>query len=392
MMRPESHSFLFLIAPFSGIEVFMRSLEPFIRAKPDLKSRWVYLEWSDTRWPARIPLVSRNWTLRSGLIARSEIRRAEREGFVFDAALSNSIAPMALLGGFRKRVPVVLSIDVTPTLLERYSEWYHDRPSGGDSLWERAKERTTRRIYSDAAYLLPWSAYVKDSLINDYHVKEERIAVVFPGINLRVWDGGRASPSPARVEGRRVSILFVGADFKRKGGEMVLRAAQRNEFRSCDFHFVTRSFAGPRGDNIFVHEGFEANTGGLIDLYRSADVAVLPTRADFSPFAVSEAMAMGLPVIATRVGGIPELVSDGRSGYLIRPEDEEEFLARLRALVTDADLRKALGSAGRKIAEDRFDIARNSEVILEFLVKAASGSSPEATGNVEALRPHLAGS
>ncbi len=94
---------------------------------------------------------------------------------------------------------------------------------------------------------------------------------------------------------------------------------------------------------------------------------VLPTLADFSPMALCEAMAMELPVIATAVGAIDELVADGDNGYLVPPGDAEAFRQRLLDLATSADLRRRMGSRGRAIAERCFDLHTNAERIAAVL-------------------------
>lgn len=84
-----------------------------------------------------------------------------------------------------------------------------------------------------------------------------------------------------------------------------------------------------------------------------ADALVLPSFAEGVPVTLMEAMASGLPVLATRVGGISELVEDGVSGYLVPPGNVEELTARLRDLLGDPELRQRMGAAGRaKVAAE----------------------------------------
>lgn len=85
----------------------------------------------------------------------------------------------------------------------------------------------------------------------------------------------------------------------------------------------------------------------------SADALVLPSFAEGVPVTLMEAMASGLPVLATRVGGISELVEDGISGYLVPPGNVEALAARLRDLLSDPELRARMGAAGRaKVTAD----------------------------------------
>jgi glycosyltransferase involved in cell wall biosynthesis len=92
------------------------------------------------------------------------------------------------------------------------------------------------------------------------------------------------------------------------------------------------------------------------ELLAGADVFVLPSRSEGHPVSVLEAMAAGVPVVASRVGGIPEQVEDGVTGLLVEPGDPEALAAALGRLAADPALRRRLGVAGRRRAEKAFDL------------------------------------
>jgi len=91
-------------------------------------------------------------------------------------------------------------------------------------------------------------------------------------------------------------------------------------------------------------------------LLADADVFVLPSRSEGHPVSVLEAMAAGVPVVASRVGGVAEQVADGETGLLVAPGDPAELAAALRRLAADPSLRRRLGAAGRARAERAFDL------------------------------------
>jgi glycosyltransferase involved in cell wall biosynthesis len=94
------------------------------------------------------------------------------------------------------------------------------------------------------------------------------------------------------------------------------------------------------------------------DLLATADVFVLPSKSEGMPISVLEAMAAGLPVVASAVGGVPEVVVDGETGFLVPPGDPEALADALGRLLADGELRRRMGAAGRRRAELRFDLPR----------------------------------
>jgi glycosyltransferase involved in cell wall biosynthesis len=83
-----------------------------------------------------------------------------------------------------------------------------------------------------------------------------------------------------------------------------------------------------------------------------------PSPEEGLPVSILEAMAEGLPVIATAVGGIPKAVIDGESGYLVRSGDEHAMADRIGELVRDGECRRRMGARAREVAADRFSADR----------------------------------
>jgi glycosyltransferase involved in cell wall biosynthesis len=102
----------------------------------------------------------------------------------------------------------------------------------------------------------------------------------------------------------------------------------------------------------------------LIDEYRRADVFVLPSLGETAPVAISQAMAIGLPVIATQVGGIPDMVADGETGFVVPPGDAGALQSAITKLIADGNLMKTMGAAARRLALDRYHPSANAERML----------------------------
>jgi glycosyltransferase involved in cell wall biosynthesis len=94
---------------------------------------------------------------------------------------------------------------------------------------------------------------------------------------------------------------------------------------------------------------------------------VLPTRADLSPNTILEAMATGRPVVASRLCGIPDMVEDGVTGFLIPPDDPAALADRIARLLRDPALRQRMGNAARLRVQQRFSAATNVPRILALM-------------------------
>jgi glycosyltransferase involved in cell wall biosynthesis len=100
-------------------------------------------------------------------------------------------------------------------------------------------------------------------------------------------------------------------------------------------------------------------------LYAAADVVCQVSRWEEAfGWVIAEAMAAARPVVATRVGGIPELVSDGGNGFLVAPRAPAEIAQRVIQLLEDSELRTRMGAAGRHDAEAKFDLTRNLDTLM----------------------------
>lgn len=114
---------------------------------------------------------------------------------------------------------------------------------------------------------------------------------------------------------------------------------------------------------------------GVADYLRAADLYVHPARADTFPVSVLEALASGIPVVATRVGGIVEQVKHERTGLLVGEGDAEGFAAALGLLLNDEQLRRAYGEAAASDARLRFDAADQLSAYLEWYAEIAERRS-----------------
>ena len=140
-------------------------------------------------------------------------------------------------------------------------------------------------------------------------------------------------------EAPQAHVLFAGRLSPEKGIADLVAAAH-------DLPLVVAG-DGPLRDLVPDALGFVGHDE-LERLYDEAAVVVLPSYREGLPLAVLEAMAHGRPVVATRVGGIPDLVEDGATGFLVEPGDVDGLRAALLRLLADPELRRRLGNEARR--------------------------------------------
>jgi glycosyltransferase involved in cell wall biosynthesis len=119
-------------------------------------------------------------------------------------------------------------------------------------------------------------------------------------------------------------------------------------------------------------------------LLAAADAFVLPSRTEAFPNSVIEAMAAGLPVVACAVGGLLDLIQDGRTGFLVPPDDSAALAAALRALADDPLRAHAVGTAGRRLVQQRYSFDRMVGSFDDLYCSGLHGLLPARTHEAEA--------
>jgi glycosyltransferase involved in cell wall biosynthesis len=197
------------------------------------------------------------------------------------------------------------------------------------------------------------------------HMPGTRIEMVDNAIDL-------ASFEPGDVDAEIPCLLFVGTLARRKGLLDLLQAIRLLRSRGIDRWRLEVVGAGNEaGDReaqvvrgAFAAEGldgaFLGPLGGAAvrERLRSASIYVLPSHSEGQPIGILEAMASRLPVVATRVGAIPEMIRHGAEGMLVDPGHPAQLADALEELITSPELRKRMGLAARRRAEDRYGLEK----------------------------------
>ena len=358
----------FVLEQTLGHVTHAANLRTLVGANHDIRPVFAPIEYDVSGWPARVPGYG-NWTVRAGLRARRALREIRRAGPV-DAIFVHTQVPAILLPDLLRRVPTVVSLDATPIQYDELGEHY-GHATGGARI-ERLKWRANRDCFARARAVVTWAEWTKRGLVDRYDVPADRITVVPPGV-----DCGRWRVRPPQADSAAVRILFVGGDLARKGGLDLIEAVRRLRHRGVDVELdlVTRDDVAPE-PGIEVHHGLGPNSPGLIERYQTADIFCLPTLGDCLPMVLSEAGAVGLPLVSTDVGAIREIVRPEETGMLVRPNDPEALAAALGRLAENPELRRRLGSNGARLVRAEYDAATNARRLVDLLVAVSRDGGP----------------
>ena len=117
----------------------------------------------------------------------------------------------------------------------------------------------------------------------------------------------------------------------------------------------------------------------IADILAAADLFVLPSLSEGFPFVLLEALAMGLPVVASQVNGVPELIEDHKTGLLVPPRDSQALATAIREVLSDSTAASKMGAAGRAVVQERFTVDRmvaNTTAIFDAAMQDAGVRSP----------------
>jgi glycosyltransferase involved in cell wall biosynthesis len=246
--------------------------------------------------------------------------------------------------------------------------------------WRRQASRLVAR---NSRWVLCNSTTVRDQLVRDEGLPEQAVRHVPNGLDLARFDESAARPLasavPAPLEGQPVFAVVGNMKHAVKGHALLLSAAARLAAIRPDALFLLagdgelrpslEARARALGLSNRVH--FLGRRTDVPALLRRCHAAVCPSESEGLSNAVMEAMAARLPVVATAVGGNPELVRDGRTGFLVPAHDALALADRMAALAADRPLALRMGEAGRRHVEAEYSTKRMIDAVMDLYADAA---------------------
>jgi glycosyltransferase involved in cell wall biosynthesis len=239
--------------------------------------------------------------------------------------------------------------------------------------WWEGPDRRLQRWANRASYLLASRVLANSPAVAEMLVREERVSrrriVVVPNFlddaaftaPIESWTAGALASLGIPVDALVVGVVANLSPIKNHA--MLLRAAAQLAPRWPSLHLVLVGGDGGSRDDLqqlAVAKGladrvhFAGQQPSLPSWHHTFDVSVLTSVSEGMPNSVLEAMAAAKPVVATAVGGVPDAIREGDTGYLVQPGDVNSLADRLNALLSDAALRRRLGQAGQARARREY--------------------------------------
>ncbi len=229
-------------------------------------------------------------------------------------------------------------------------------------------------VYRLAHKIITCGEMIRQAMIKDNRLEPEKIVSIPTGVDLRRFDSGLGGSAVREEFGIGPDIPLVGTVGiirSEKGHFYFVKAAQRilEEKSGVRFLIVGNE---PKGDTVrrqIKELGLEKEIimAGLRDdipqILAALNIFVLPSLKEGVPQGVAQALAMKKAVVATAVGGVPELIENGRTGILVPPRDVEALAEAILELLNDKEKAKRLGENGRHLIEEKFSLEEMVEKI-----------------------------
>ena len=251
--------------------------------------------------------------------------------------------------------PTVVSLDMTAYQAAREPMVTHPKTFAINIQMEQ-------KAFQAAAHIVTWSDWARQSVIEDHGVPANKVSTIAPGARLEHFQ------KPSFDIRAKPRILFVGGDFARKGGWDLLHVFGEHFHDQAELHLVTNQAIPTLPPNVFLHPNVAAYTSQWHELFRSSNILVLPSYAEAFGLVLQEAAGYGLALIGSRVGAIPEIISENNNGFLIEPGDRSKLAAAMATLLENRALLMHMCLQSRQLALTKFDAVTNFRKLADLFL------------------------
>ncbi len=256
------------------------------------------------------------------------------------------------------------------------------------------RRKILRRIQNLGTFVLANSEAVRSFLVKEDGFRADKIRVIRNAVDFERFAcarGEREKLLPQCNPQDKLVILLGNMNLPVKGHAFLIEAARavRRELPSTRFVFVGDGRQRPGLEQRVKEVGLQDNflflgrRKDVPELLSCCDLSVLPSTAEGLPNAVLESMAAGLPVVATRVGGTPEIIEEGVSGLLVPPRDPEALAQAILRVLSDPMLARRLASAAQERVRTHFSF---DQLLLELKELYEEPRMTESAKRLRALR------
>lgn len=224
------------------------------------------------------------------------------------------------------------------------------------------------------------SEEIRSQLLSNPLIRIERVRVLYPGIDVARLMQEASLPLPATLtnwlDTHPGPLLVHAAMLRHEKGHAVMLAALaelKNDFPNLRYIIAgegkLRAALEAKVSELKLQEHvlFAGLLPHIAALYRRADLVVMPSLVEPLGMSQSEALALGVPVVASHVGGIPETILDGRTGLLVQADNVADWVTALRRALKQPEAMQRMAMAGREFVQAKFSLEANTEQLLAHI-------------------------
>lgn len=218
-------------------------------------------------------------------------------------------------------------------------------------FYENFARQLEKFALSKITNIISNTEFVSVSLQNTYHVPKSKIKVIYIGVDSNLYESAHIY----KIKEQKV-ILFVGGNFQRKGLACLIKSAPNvlEHYPTAQFYVIGKDPNINKMKTLCDREGVKksfnflgyVDNKNLINYYRLADIFVMPSLEEAFGLVFLEAMASGVPVVGGNVGGVSELITNGKNGLLINPLDYDHLASSILMLLNNECLRSRIIKEG----------------------------------------------